>query len=356
MKKICVTIKSLANGGAEKQSLLLARVLKAKYETHLVIVSDRPKLQHHLDLLEKEKISHIFLRGNILQRLSDFRYFLRDKQIDIIFSFLPGDTFLSAIAGKLEGVSYLFGGIRNSHMAKPKLLALKYLHNHLLNYSISNCHSGSQTCISNGFKKEKMLVIPNGIEIETVFEKKPAKQKLIITTVGRLVAQKDYQTALASIAYLTQNYELPSQITYRIIGYGKEENRIKQWIKDYNLAGIVELLINPSNVPQLLEESDIYLCTSIFEGISNAIMEAMSYGLPIVATKVGDNSHLVENNVNGYLTQPKDHQTIATRLYELSKLDNLRIEFGQNSYEKVKNKYGLARFQSNYFDLIESLK
>ncbi len=355
MKKICVTIKSLANGGAEKQSLLLAKALQEKYETHFVIVSDTPKLQQHLDLIEKENISHIFLKGNLLQRLSDLRTFLRKKQIDIIFSFLPGDTFLGAIAGKLEGVPYLFGGIRNSQMAKPKLFVLKYLHNHLLSYSIANCHSGSETCVSSGFKKEKMLVIPNGIELGTDISKRSPKEKLIVTTIGRFVEQKDYHTAIKSIAYLTQSYELDCQITYRIIGHGEQESRIRQWIKNDNMEGIIELLINPSNVPQLLKESDIYLCTSIFEGLANAIMEAMSYGMPIVATQVGDNSHLVENNVNGYLAEPKDYPTIAARLYDLIQSDNLRIELGKNSYDKLKINYGLERFQRNYFDLIESL-
>ena len=82
----------------------------------------------------------------------------------------------------------------------------------------------------------------------------------------------------------------------------------------------------------------------------------MSYSLPIVATDVGDNHRLIENDINGYLTKVKDYKAIANRLFDLISTYDKRVNFGRNSYLKLKANYSFNSFQNKYIRLIEELE
>ena len=87
---------------------------------------------------------------------------------------------------------------------------------------------------------------------------------------------------------------------------------------------------NPSNLDEYLSKSDIYLSTSLFEGLSNSIMEAMAYSLPIIATDVGDNNYLVQDGYNGFVTNVKDVDEIAKKLLSLVIDKEKRLKMGHN--------------------------
>ena len=141
-------------------------------------------------------------------------------------------------------------------------------------------------------------------------------------------------------------------IRYIIVGYGPEEPRIRSLINSLGLNEKVDLIINPPNVRDYLKGSGIYLSTSLFEGLSNSLMEAMVESLPIVATDVGDNSFLVRDGHNGYLLPVKDVKQIAIKLETLVKSAELRHTFGVNSYALIKEGFNEEKLLSGYLKLI----
>ena len=84
------------------------------------------------------------------------------------------------------------------------------------------------------------------------------------------------------------------------------ENEIRLLVRQLKLNTEVENLINPPNIPDILNACDIYLSTSLYEGLSNSIMESMVAGLPVVATNVGDNQYLIKDDYNGFLVPCRD--------------------------------------------------
>ena len=102
-------------------------------------------------------------------------------------------------------------------------------------------------------------------------------------------------------------------------------------------------------------KTDSHFSTSIFEGTSNTIMEAMSYSLPDVATNVGDDNRLVIEGETGFLTQPKDVSALADRLEQLILSPEKRNSMGAKGYQHIKENYSVDKFQQRYFELIESL-
>lgn len=147
--------------------------------------------------------------------------------------------------------------------------------------------------------------------------------------------------------------KIKRNIRFDIVGYGELEGKIRNWIKEYEITDITTIYINPDNIPELLEQADIYISTSLFEGTSNSIMEAMNANLPIVATKVGDNEYLIHSNENGYLCDVGDYQNISKLLLKLITDYNLRITLGKQSKVLLSEEFSMDLFKNRYLSFLE---
>ena len=353
---ICILTRTLLVGGAEKQALLLAYCLKNNYKVYLVVLYGEKIDSKYMEYINDKGINTVYLKGRMLHKLYIFINFLKSHQIHYIFTYLPSTNIIGTIAGKITGVRFIFGGVRASEFPKYKFLIQKFLHNYLLKYTIFNSNFGAKKFISKGFKSKKVLVLHNGIEINKEVCRSDNNNEIRILSVGRFHFTKDYLTALKAINHLLKSISEQSYvIKYWLIGYGELEDNIRKWIKEYKLEEHVKLIINPSNIDNYYSNADIYLCTSIFEGLSNSIMEAMNFSLPIIATNnVGDDSYLVEDGFNGYLCDIRDYKTMAERLKILIINKINRNQIGLNSFEKLKNNFSLEIFRDRYIHLIKN--
>ena len=126
-------------------------------------------------------------------------------------------------------------------------------------------------------------------------------------------------------------------------------------MKKEGIEDITEMLINPDDIPDYLDRADIYLSTSLFEGTSNSIMEAMNANLPVIATDVGDNRYLVKDGVNGFMAEKKDVAALADHIRTLAQDRNLRLRFGENSKNLLREKYSMDTFRDRYIEIIKEL-
>lgn len=352
MKNIVVFVKNLESGGAEKQSVLLAKSLSANYNIHYLIFNDKYIEQKYIYLLkEDEKIIINFFSGNIIIRFFYLCKYFRKNKIEVIFSYLTGANAIAIFAGIITNVKFIYSGIRTVYLPTLKLLVDKLITNYLATGTIVNCYSGKYYFKSKGFIPEKLKVITNCFENIVPYTEKACNEDIKIITVGRFVPQKDYDTALKTISLLKNKY---TNIKFQIVGYGILEDHIRELIRSFDLTNNVELYINPNNISELLNLADIYLSTSLFEGTSNSIMEGLNANLPIVATNVGDNDYLVQDKKNGYLTNVQDPFSIADKLEKLILDALLRKNMGKESKIILQEKYSVNIFRNKYIDLIEN--
>lgn len=354
-KNICITINSLEMGGAEKQSVLLAQALNPFHNVTLVVIDpNKEVIPARSKVLEAEGITPIFLPNNTIKKFVTLTNIMKMHRIEYVFSFLATDMVLSAICGKLAKVPYRFGGIRSSSWPKLKFMTLRAVHNYLLNYTISNNYAGYQIAVDFGFKKN-IFVIPNGIEIRPRLARSLGSKATTIISLGRLVTPKRYDIAVKTIAHLKTLLSKDYLIKYKIVGQGPEEDSIRETIGNLGMQKEIEVITDATDMYALLDAADIYLCTSSFEGISNALMEAMNCALSIVATDVGDNARLVVDTKNGFLTEVNDIQSIALKLKYLIENPNQNIKMGQVGYGYLKEQFSLEAFQKKYLDIIENI-
>lgn len=355
MINICILIRSLAHGGAEKQSLMLTKALKGFANPHLIILDEQPQHEKHLAYIEQEDLPHHFLHGSKLQKFTALRTYLRENKVQMMFTYLPSDTMVGGLAGRLENVPHILGGIRNAELGYTKRKVLQQVYNHCLHYAISNSYVGRDNFIDYGYDAERLLVMPNGLELDQEKRWRSPKEQLNIISVGRYVDQKDYETGIKTFKALRESLDDPNRVKLQLVGYGELEDQVRQWITKHELDDAVEMVISPPNLGDYYANADIYLCTSLVEGLSNSVMEAMSYSLPIVATDAGDNNQLARKGQNGYICPIGDVEALAEALQELVEDDQKREEYGSNSFDIIEQNYTYEAFERNYRELVSSI-
>ncbi len=346
MKKMAILISTLKIGGAEKQSIYLLNALKDKYKVFLIVFYGDIVERKNLQLIDGHNYDFIALNGNLLKKINFLYKFFKSQNITHLFTYLTKPNFYGAIIGKIAGVKNIYPSIRSTVLPQWKI-ALEKMASFFSTAVIFNSYCGESIFQQKGFKKT--IVIPNCFNYIAAPLQRNKQGTIKIITVGRFVDDKDYFTALNAMKELRKSTEY---FIFQIVGYGNLENKIRNKVAALGLSQYVEIIIKPDNIPVLLNEADIYLSTSLFEGTSNSIMEAMNACLPIVATKVGDNNRLVSEGMNGFLSEAGDYVSIAQSLKELINDYAQRIKFGLASHKILNENYSFEKFQDTYLKLV----
>ena len=163
----------------------------------------------------------------------------------------------------------------------------------------------------------------------------PAKAFVIISVV-RFNHQKNIKATVSIAEKLSGN----SDILFLIIGDGEEKAEIENLISKNNLTNIL-LLGYQSNIYEYLSASDIYLSTSLWEGLPYSLIEAAANGLPIVANAVTGNNDMVTNGKNGYLFQLNKISDAVEKILQIKNSPKEQKLLGDTSLKIFKEKFQL---------------
>ena len=179
MKEVVVFVKNLTSGGAEKQSVLLAKILANDCKVHYVIFNGKKIHDKYLDLLKEDsRVKIKVFEGNFLHRFFAMVQYLKDKHIDVIFSYLTMANLLAVTTGKIAKTSKIYTGLRNARLPYLKQMVDKILCNCFATATVCNCYSGKKHFVSKGFREDKILVIPNCFD--NILPYSPKKQSSVI--------------------------------------------------------------------------------------------------------------------------------------------------------------------------------
>lgn len=154
---------------------------------------------------------------------------------------------------------------------------------------------------------------------------------IALVSAGDLILRKDYATAIRAIA-LADNENLH----YFICGVGPERENLEELAKELGVENQIHFLGFRSDVKELMAASDIFLFTTLQEGMPRSMMEAMATGLPCVASAIRGNVDLIENGENGYVCAAKDVEAFSKAISKLAQSKELREEISKKNLEKIK--------------------
>jgi len=322
--KILFIIDHLRSDGAQRALLLLTEGLRGRGHEPVVLSlngSHDPELAARF----RDKGVPVYLAGKrallLGYGLTRVRWFMRSGRFDRVVTFLFVSDVLGSLLARTVGLKRWISSQRSENsdyalwrqgLARIALWRAKAL--------VFNSRRVRDRFVrGNGWAGHKSWVIPNGVEpVPLTSEVERAETRLalgiepdrpLIGSVGRLAEAKAYDILLQALALL------PDRGTFLLlIGDGEEAERLKAQAEALGLSGRVLFAGHRSDARHLLAALDVYAQPSRFEGLPNALLEAMAAACPIVATPVGGIEELITDGVHGWLVPPEDPQALALAL------------------------------------------
>jgi len=207
----------------------------------------------------------------------------------------------------------------------------------------------------NSLRWCKEEVVYNSIDLNKVPRydlktKKKTKKKhgfkendIILSNLGMYNAQKSQDHLIQAFSTLRKYY---NNLKLLLIGWGEREKFLKNQMQSLGLESQVVFTgkKQKEEVFELLSITDIYVSSSLWEGLPIAVLEAMAMGIPVVATNVVGNSEAVVDNVNGYLVPAKNPSALAEAIAGLIQNPETRMRMGAAGKKRVERVFDPRRF------------
>lgn len=357
-------IETSEPGGAETVLANIANHLDKKRFRSLVCVLEEGWLTKYLKKLD---LPYIIIEN---KRSYDPLFLWRiirligREQIDILHAHEFMMTVYGSLAGRIRSVP-MIGTIHGKLYYPDKARRVR-----MLKMAVSLC--SRMIAVSEelrrfltelfGSESDKLTTLYNGIDLEKYSSgesKAISREALsipidvpIVGTVSSLFRVKGLSFLLESVTQLATRY--PGFLLL-ITGVGDQEEILKSQAESLGISESVRFLGFRDDVPRILNAMDVYVCSSLSEGHSLSILEAMACSKPIVATNVGGNPELIVNDQNGLLVDSGEPSALTTAISKLLDEPTLREAFGAASRSIVEERFSLETMISNYQKLYEGL-
>jgi glycosyltransferase involved in cell wall biosynthesis len=329
-KKLVILTTSLKKAGAETQAVRMA-VGMSERGWSVTIISLLP-ICDFVKTLKQAGVEYKTL--NIKSFFSLFGSSIRLLKIlrkikpVVMVTFNYHANILGKVLGRLSGVSVI-ASIRNEFFGGVIREKLEQATGRLAKLTTTNSRIVARSLVERKIaNREKIQFIPNMITIPdldiTPEQKNEIRHKagcgavdFLWISVGRLEKAKNIPCLIK--AFEVASAQLPD-IRLAVVGYGSLENEIMGLIEKSSAIEKIKFLGEQNNILELMASSNAFVMSSVWEGMPNAVIEAMSMGLPVVATSVGGVEELVDNQA-GIVVPPFDSLAIADAIINISSRD-----------------------------------
>ncbi len=200
--------------------------------------------------------------------------------------------------------------------------------------------------IANQVEPEVQIdVIPNGVDVRRFSPLKSKSHVVRVLFVGRLEPYKGLEDLLKAVCILQASNIRGFSV--EIVGQGSLEGKLRHRIAEWGIGSHVRMAgqVLPDQMADVYRDADLFVLPSHVEGMSNAILEAMASGLPIVATKIAGSEELITEGVDGHLVEPSSPEQLGQALARLMNSKKERMQLGTAARESAKRRSwgGVAR-------------
>ena len=199
----------------------------------------------------------------------------------------------------------------------------------------------------------KMVTIPNGVPIPRLVEKGAVDGQRGLTRLlfaGRLEHVKGVDLLIEAVSRLQFfDFEL------KIAGYGTQQDYLEELVETYGVQDKVEFVGARDDLDDFMRWADVMVMPSRFEGLPMVLLEAMSFELPVVATRVGGIPEVIENGVNGWLVDPENVDCLTAQLQQLLENPQLLFGIGERARQRIQSEYSITLMMERHTALYRRL-
>ncbi len=197
--------------------------------------------------------------------------------------------------------------------------------------------AGLKDLAARNFSAEKISIIPNGVDTEEFQpqpELRPAGKFVITPGASRLTERKGLNYLIEAVKLIEKKYP---QVELKIMGDGNAKEQLEAQVKELALEERVEFIgrVPREKTTAYYQAASVFVLPSLNEGMSNALLEAISCGLPVIVTDTGGTSELITDGEGGFIVEAKNSEQIAERLSRLIEDEALREKMGAVNRRKA---------------------
>jgi glycosyltransferase involved in cell wall biosynthesis len=356
--RVCFLIDNLSRAGTEMQMLaLLCSLDRAAVEPSLVLLDGENDLSSslepdHCPVLRLGVKKLISRKG--LAAAHRFARFLRQQGTDILQAYFLDSTYFGVFAARWAGVRKVVR-VRNNlgYWLTRKHRLLHRLYGPWIDLSLTNSAEGKAALEAEGVPAARIAVLENGVDVERFATDPPRFAKEVcVGAVANLRPVKRLDLLIRAAAKLLPRHP---GLRFEVAGDGPQRPELEILIAELGIADRFRLLGQVSDVPAFLASLDVAVLCSSTEGMSNAVLEYMAAGRPIVATSVGANAQLLRDGEDGLLVEPENLAELTAGIKRLVSNPDLARRLGASARRRACESFSRDAMRRRFEHLYRSL-
>ncbi len=278
-------------------------------------------------------------------------YLIR-KRPDIVHTYLDTANVFGVLAAKFVGVKTIITSRRDLGIFRSKMMEILmgFLSNRV-NKVVCVCKAAAAECIRRErLHGRNIIVIHNGIKLKK-YTRETQNHIVFCNVAVANRKEKGHEDLVRAFAIALES--LPNA-RLKLIGGGHLLPGLKSLADDLGIREKIDFVGHSNDVPSQLKVVTVFVLPSHSEGISNALLEAMAMGIPVIATNVGGNPEIITNTKCGILVEPKDTKSLAFAMINILKNDRNLFNYGEAASKQVESSFMfelmIEKYNSLYTD------
>lgn len=174
----------------------------------------------------------------------------------------------------------------------------------------------------------------------------------VLGTIGSLVKLKGYDTLLNGLSYILQTF---NDVYLIIIGDGPERARLESLARELDVQERVRFMGAHTHVEQIMPAFDLFVSSSLVEGLPTVILESIAAGIPVIATDIPGNKEVIEDGVTGRLVPPEDPQALTAAIVDALRSPDLTQVMARNARQIADSRFAIRTIAAQYVTLFQRL-
>lgn len=351
--RILFSTVGMSMGGAERVISILANHFIKEHEVTIFFTSGDLKCVYPLD--KKIHIATVSPQDNLLKQWLSFRKQCKKLQPDVVIAFMMGQGILTSIMLFGTGIPVITSE-RNDPKGKDQALSLKLkilgkIAQRITKYYVFQSE-GAKACYPKRVQKKSCIIL-NPLDTARLPERQADQVDRRIVSVGRLAPQKNQKMLIEAFS----KTKMKETHTVQIYGEGPLRSELEQQIQVLGLQDKVFLEGNSSHVHEDIKNAKLFAFTSDYEGLPNALLEAMALGVPCISTDCspGGAKMLINNGENGVLIPCNDVDALCEAMDDLLSNEEKLKKFSMNG-KKIREKVSIETISKEWLTCINQVK